>query len=112
MTRLLGRTLVAAWCVVGVVPLAFAQSASSLIDATKRLDVATVRTLLATRTAVNAAEADGFTALHWAAQRNSLELVNLLLAARANAKATTRYNITPLYLAALNGSTTVMERLL
>ncbi len=112
MTRPLGRTLVATWCVAGLVSVATAQSASPLIEATKRLDVATARALLAKRAAVNAAEADGFTALHWAAQRNSLELVDLLLAARANAKATTRYNITPLYLAALNGNTTVMERLI
>ena len=65
-----------------------------------------------TKANINATEADGFTALHWAAQRNDLALVDLLLGAGANARASTRYNITPLYLAAVNGNAAIMERLL
>ena len=42
---------------------------SPLIDAVKRQDVAAVRALLDRGADVNAAEADGSTALHWAAQR-------------------------------------------
>ena len=49
-----------------------------LIDAVKRQDLATVRALLAQRVDVNAAEPDGSTALHWAAQRNNAALVDLL----------------------------------
>ena len=91
---------------------AAAQSAADLIDATKRQDVATVRTLLAKHVDVNSQAADGSTALHWAAQRNSPQLVDLLVRAGANAKAPTRYNVPPLYFAALNGNAPVMERLL
>lgn len=91
---------------------ALAQSSADLIDATKRQDVATVRTLLTTKVDVNGRSSDGSTALHWAAQRNNPQLVDLLVRAGANAKATTRYNVPPLYLAALNGNAQVMERLL
>ena len=65
-----------------------------LIDAVKNKDVKAVRSLLAQHVDVNAAEADGSTALHWAAQRDNLEIADLLIAAGANAKAATRYNIT------------------
>ena len=83
-----------------------------LIDAVKKQDVQAVRTLLKQKLDINATEADGFTALHWAAQRNDLQLVDLLLGAGANARTSTRYNITPLYLAAVNGNAAIMERLL
>jgi ankyrin repeat protein len=83
-----------------------------LIDAVKKQDHPTVRALLKQKVNVNASEADGFTALHWASQRNDLQLVDLLLAAGANVKASTRYNITPLYLAAINGNAAIVERLL
>ena len=85
---------------------------SPLIDAVKKQDVQAVRGLLKQKVDLNVTEADGFTALHWAAQRNDLQLVELLVGAGANAKASSRYNITPLYLAALNGNAAIMERLL
>jgi ankyrin repeat protein len=111
--KLSGRWLfIALWCVAGSAGSAAAQVDTRLIDAVKREDVATVRSLLAKRGDLNTAQADGFTALHWAAQRNNAQLVDLLVAAGASVKASTRYNITPLYLAALNGNAAVMERLL
>jgi ankyrin repeat protein len=64
------------------------------------------------RVQIDAAEADGFTALHWAVQRDNLPIVDLLLKAGANAKATTRYNVPPLYLAANNGNAAIVGRLL
>jgi ankyrin repeat protein len=97
-------------CLAGAISLAAA--GSPLIDAVRKQDVQAVRSLLKQKAAVNAAEADGFTALHWAAQGNHLELVNLLLAAGANARAANRYSITPLYLAAVNGNAAMMTRLL
>jgi ankyrin repeat protein len=89
-----------------------AQAPVDLIDAVKREDVAAVRTQLARRVNVNGQAADGSTALHWAAQRNNLQLVDLLVRAGASAKASTRYNVPPLYFAALNGNAAVIERLL
>jgi ankyrin repeat protein len=91
---------------------ASAQTGSPLIDAVKAQDPAAVRGLLANRADVHAAEADGFTALHWAAQRNSPEIVDLLLASGANPRTANRYNVTPLHMAAVNGSAPVLERLL
>src|SRR5580658_3722306 len=83
-----------------------------LIDAVKAQDAAAVRALLAQGADVNAAEADGSTALHWAAQRDNLEIANLLIAAGANVKAATRYNITPLSLACTNGDAALIGRLI
>jgi len=85
---------------------------SPLIDAVKKQDHQAVRALLKRGVSINAPEADGFTALHWAAQRNDLPLVELLLAAGANVRASTRYNITPLYLATINGNAAIIEHLL
>ena len=75
-----------------------------LIDAVKANDAATVRTLLDKRVDVNAVQADGTTALHWAVDRDDTEIVQLLIRAGANVKATNRYGATPLWLASLNGN--------
>jgi ankyrin repeat protein len=83
-----------------------------LIDAVKDNDAAAVRSLIAQRVDIDATEADGSTALHWAAQRDNLEIASLLLAAGANANAANRYNVTPLFLAATNGNAAIIERLL
>ena len=71
-----------------------------------------MRALLKQQVDVNAAEADGTTALHWAVHRDNLETVDLLLTAGANARAVNRYGVTPLNLAATNGNAAVVERLL
>jgi ankyrin repeat protein len=59
---------------------------------------------------VNAPQADGMTALHWAAYLDDLETAKLLVS--ANAKATNRYGVTPLSLACQNGNTAMVEFLL
>ncbi|HEY7338378.1 MAG TPA: ankyrin repeat domain-containing protein [Bryobacteraceae bacterium] len=85
---------------------------TKLIDAVKLNDANAVRALLAQHVDVNAAEPDGSTALHWAAQRDNLEIAEALIAAGANVKATTRYTITPLSTACINGDAALIERLL
>jgi ankyrin repeat protein len=84
----------------------------SLIDAVKAGDTATVRALLKQRTNVNAAEADGMTALHWATRSNDIDTVQLLLRSGANAKAANRYGVTPLSLAAINGNPALVDLLI
>ena len=61
---------------------------------------------------VNAAEADGTTALHWAVRNGDSEMVRLLLGRGANAAARNRYGVTPLSLAATNGDAAMVRALL
>ena len=91
---------------------ASAATSLALVDAVKDGNRAVVQTLLRQKTNVNAAEADGTTALHWAVRADDQELVRLLLRAGANARAANRYGVTPLQLAATNGSVTTSQALL
>ncbi|MDQ3623735.1 MAG: ankyrin repeat domain-containing protein [Verrucomicrobiota bacterium] len=61
---------------------------------------------------MNAPQADGMTALHWAAYHDDLETAKLLATAKAQAQAANRYGVTPLTLACQNGSTALVEFLL
>jgi ankyrin repeat protein len=83
-----------------------------LIDAVKAGNAVTVRTLSQQRALVNATEADGTTALHWAARLDRVELVQTLIRAGAPVNAKTRYAVTPLSLAAVIGSAAVVDALL
>jgi len=70
-------------------------------DAAQRGDLAAVRRLLRNGADVNAAQGDGMTALHWAAERGNRELAEVLLYAGARVDAGTRIgHYTPLHLAA------------
>jgi ankyrin repeat protein len=68
--------------------------------------------LLDQKTGINAAQADGMTALHWAAHYDDLSTSKRLLAAGADAKAANRYGVTPLSLACTNGNGAIVELLL
>ena len=83
-----------------------------LVDAVKAGDAEAVRSLLADGVAAGVAEADGTTALHWAAHHDHLDIAQLLLDAGSAVDATNRYGVTPLALASLNGSTPMITRLL
>jgi len=85
---------------------------SRLTEAVKHQDKTAVRTLLASRADVNAAEDDGATALQWAAHWDDLETADLLLRAGANVNAANVLGITPLSLACTNGSATMVGKLL
>ena len=67
----------------GFARLAFAID-SPVADAAMNGDRAAVRLLLQKKADVNAPQADGATALEWAAYRDDLELADLLIAAGAN----------------------------
>ena len=71
---------------------------SPVADAAMRGDANEVRELLRTGADVNAAQGDGMTALHWAAENGQPELAEVLVFAGANLEATTR----------LGGFTTLM----
>ena len=65
-----------------------------LADAAQKMDRAAIRALLDRHAGVNEPQADGTTALHWAARQDDVETVRLLLGAGANAKAVNRYGVT------------------
>ena len=83
-----------------------------LVDASQAHDRAAVLRLIEQKSDVNAAEADGTTALHWAAHYGDLDLVDRLLKAGAQATVTNTYGATPLTEAAVTGSAALLERLL
>jgi uncharacterized protein len=83
-----------------------------VVDAARGGDAAAVRAGLARGANVNAAEADGTTALHWAAYRNDGEIVELLIRAGADPRTANRYGVRPLSLACLNGATPIIKMLL
>ena len=84
----------------------------ALIKAVKAVDRTGVTALLKGRTDVNAREADGTTALYWAAAKNDLAIGTALIRAGADVKAASRYGITPLQVACLNGNAPFVELLL
>ena len=88
------------------------QATPPIVEAARRGDAATVRTLIGRRVDVNAAAADGTTALHWAAEHDDIALLDTLIKAGANVKVTNRHGVAPLSLAALNGSGAAVGRLL
>ena len=95
--------------------LAFTASAhanSPVADAARNGDRAALRSLITQKADVNAPEADGATALQWAAYRGDLETADLLIAAGADVKARSREGATALYLASIRGSAATIERLL
>jgi ankyrin repeat protein len=83
-----------------------------LADAAEKLDRSKVRALLAERVAVDAPQADGMTALHWAVYHDDSEMTGQLLGAGASVTAANRYGVTPLAMACTNGSGVLVERLL
>ena len=83
-----------------------------LIDATRNGDKNAVRALLKQGANVNATDADGTTALHWASYRDDIESADLLIRAGANVNAANDLGATPLWTASLNGSTAMVRTLL
>jgi ankyrin repeat protein len=98
---------------VALTALLSAAASAPVADAAMQGNRDAVKALLKQAADVNAAQADGMTALHWAAMKDDADLAQTLLYAGANVRATTRIGAyTPLILAAKNGSATVMTPLL
>jgi uncharacterized protein len=102
-------------CLVLLRPPAFLSAAESdlrLIEAVKSKDRSAVKALLDQKVDVNAAQADGTTALAWAAHWNDRETADLLIRAGAKANAANVYGVTPLFLACKNHSAAMVKTLL
>ncbi len=104
-----------AWAVAALVlPLAGLAATRDLrlVDAAENRETREVRALLAEGVDVNTPQADGATALHWAAHWDDGNTADLLIHARADVNSTNDHGVTPLSLACLNGSAVMAERLL
>ena len=102
-------------CMVFLLSVAGLTAASSdlgLVDAVKQRDHEAVRSLLREQADVNASQANGATALLWAANRDDLEMVELLIRAGAKVNTANLYGITPLSMACTNGNAAMVKRLL
>src|SRR4051812_45603403 len=98
--------------VITSLALCLTATAGNIPDAAMKGDKAAVKQLLQQKADVNAQQADGATALQWAAYRNDLDLADILIAAGANPKTPNREGATPLYLAGIEGSAPMIEKLL
>jgi ankyrin repeat protein len=102
-----------AWAVLTAALFAAVAPDAPLADAAMRGDVEQVRSLLRSGAEVNAAQGDGMTALHWAAELDHAPMAEMLIAAGARLEALTRLGgYTPLHLAAEAGSAEVTRKLL
>ncbi|MDB5339290.1 MAG: ankX 1 [Planctomycetaceae bacterium] len=106
--RFAAYTLVTLLLVTGSISAA----ESPLADAAENQNSVAIDTLLEQKANLNAAQADGMTALHWATYHDELSTVKRLIAAGADAKATNRYGVMPLSLACTNGNADIVELLL
>jgi ankyrin repeat protein len=118
MRRLRGRPeglqrRVALWLTMLLLTATAARGATAdVADAAARGDRAAVQAALARKADVNLPQPDGTTALHWAVERDDLDLTDVLLRAGARVAAPTREGVTPLQLAAVNGSARMLDRLI
>jgi ankyrin repeat protein len=108
MSRLVGSSAVA----LLLAATTLGAAGSDVADAVMRGDAAAVRALLAQKADVNGTQADGATALHWAAYRADVAMLDLLLQAGADPKVANSEGFTPLALAALNGNAVLVDHLL
>ena len=83
-----------------------------LVEAVKTRQKAAAIGLMQQRVDVNATEADGTTALHWAAHHDDVDLAGRLIRAGANARVVNRFGATPLSEAAVLGNTAMLSLLL
>src|SRR5687767_12070999 len=87
-------------------------AAAPLVEAAKANDRAAAVALIEKRVDVNVPEADGTTALHWAAHNGDVELVQRLIRAGANVRAVNDYGATPMSEAAVLADPRLLAALL
>lgn len=92
--------------------MAGAEVNAPVAEAAQRRDTAAVGNLVKRGADVNAPQADGATALAWAAHWDDLEMAAGLIDAGANVNAANELGISPLMLASVNGRPQMVKRLL
>jgi ankyrin repeat protein len=109
MRRALGRTVI---LVVLSTGLASAADEPRVADAIKARDAKAAIALIDRGMDVNLSQADGATALHWAAHWDDLDVAARLIRAGAKVNTADDSGVTPLYLASANRNTAMVELLL
>ena len=111
--KAIGMSLVA-WLMLPLLSVSSLAAAQDhrLADTVKNRDEQGARALLAKKADVNVPQADGATALHWAAHWNDLATADLLLKAGAKVNVANDYGVAPLLLASINGSGPMIQKLL
>src|SRR5678815_319497 len=97
---------------VFLLTMALAAANTDVADAAMRKDRAAVQALLQKGANVNAAQADGARAIHWAVYNGDLEMVKMLVGAGADVRVANREGSTPLWLASTNGDAAIIRALL
>ena len=105
-------TAIAVLLLLCLSPVRAQDSDQRLIDAVKLQDNTAVRRLLDAAVAVNAVQADGATALHWAAYLDDVETTRLLVDTGADAGAANTHGVVPLTLACTNANAAMVDLLL
>ena len=113
----LDRSVVPLLVVAGSVVLGLIDASAQapdlrLIEAVKLQDAGAVRRLLDVPADVNAAQADGATALHWATYLADVETARLLVDAGADAGVANTHGVVPLSLACTNANAAMVDLLL
>ena len=102
------------WCLA--VALSAVSAAAStdlrLVDAVRTQNAAVTRALLDAKVDVTTREADGATALHWAAHWNDAATAERLIRAGAGVNVRNELGVAPLHLACENGNGVMVEMLL
>src|SRR6202000_1301965 len=98
--------------ITGVSAATLPPTGPEVADVAQRQDNAALREFIRQHVPVNTPQADGTTALQWAAHWNDTETVKLLIGAGADVKTVNRYGATPISEAAVLGNATVIELLL
>jgi ankyrin repeat protein len=111
-SRALVHEALAALAVAGAAALLAAGPDLRLLESIKAGNLDGARFLLRQQVDVNARDAEGATALHWAVRDDATDIVRLLIRAGASADAANRNGVTPLVLAATNGSSEAIDLLL
>jgi len=111
-TKVILATALVGALLPGSVAAAAAGPDLRLVGAAAAQDSSVVRALIQEGVDVDAARADGATALLWAAHWNDREMVDLLLDAGADVNAAEDHGVTPLARACENASADIVERLL
>jgi uncharacterized protein len=107
------RSYAAFVCIASLFVANFARAEDAkLADAAESKNFPQVRKLLEAKANVNGTQADGMTALHWAAYHDDADAVKQLLTAGADVNAANRYGVTPLSIACTNGNSTIVDALL